>query len=819
MKPFKHINAKSIEEAAAALKSGEVSLNAGGTDLLGTLKDNILPDYPETVVNIKSIPGLDYIKEDGGKLKIGALTRLADIAENAAAQEKYTALAQAARAAATPNVRNMASIAGNIAQLNRCWYFRKPENRFDCMRKGGKECFAILGDNRYHSIFGGVKVGPTPCTQECPAGTDIPGYFARLRQGDWDAAARLFLTVHPLPMITGRICAHPCQDGCNRNQTDESVAINSVERTLGDYIMDNADRFYAPPEKETGKSVAIVGSGPAGLSAAYYLRKAGNKVTVYDSKEEAGGMLMYAIPAYRLPKDLVRRLIGIFKNMGVEFKLGVKVGDAVMPEELERSYDSVLYATGTWKRPVMGISGEELTVFGLDFLVEIKKWMEGKIGQEVFVMGGGNVAMDVAMSAKRLGAKKVTLACLEPRGRMPASAEEIARAEEEGIVVMPGWGLGKVVEENGVVKGMQLKRCTSPWDENGAFNPQYDACEVTFVEAENIMLATGQKVDLSYFGEKYEIQLYRGYLDVDKETAMTSREGIFGAGDAVKPGLAIAAIATGRKAAAGMNSYLGVDGNIDIPKQSSLTFDTEGIKVTEPLPLHELSVEKRRIDVEDSTTATPDEAAGEARRCLNCGCFNVHPSDIAPALIALDASIVTNLRTIPAKDFFEARVPGGTVLDRDEIITEIVIPEPPAGSKSAFKKFAFRKSIRLSHRQLRRARRHGRPARVPGCRRAKAGPCREGRKGSGRQADERGCRGRGGRGRRSRRNAARGHEVQGADRQNARQAHAPVHDEVKGPRRTNVIKNKKPERQYPTDRSRLFCALGRVCLRAHLIVR
>ena len=693
MKPFKHINAASLDEAARALSDGKTSLIAGGTDLLGTLKDNVLPDYPQTVLNIKSVPGLDYINEDDGMLKVGALTRLSDIAENETVNEKFTALAQAAGKAAAPNIRNMATISGNIAQLNRCWYFRKPQNRFNCIRKGGDECFAILGDNRFHSIFGGVKAGKTPCTQECPAGTNIPEYFAKLREGDWDEAARIFLTVHPLPMFTGRICAHPCQNGCNRNATDESVSINNVERTLGDYIMDNADKFYAPPETETGKSVAVVGSGPAGLSAAYYLRKAGNKVTIYDVKDEAGGMLMYAIPAYRLPKDLVRRVVDIFKNMGVTFKLGTKIGEDVMPEELERSYDSVLYATGTWKRPVMGISGEDLTVFGLDFLVEIQKWMEGKIGQEVFVMGGGNVAMDVAMSAKRLGAKKVTLACLEPRGRMPASAEEIARAEEEGIIIMPGWGLSKVVEDNGAVKGMELKRCTSPWDESGAFNPQYDECEKTIIEAENIMLATGQRVDLSYFGEKYEIQLYRGYLDVDAETSMTSREGIFGAGDAVKPGLAIAAIATGRKAAVGMNAYLGVSNNISAPEQAALTFDAEGVKVTKPLALHELSVEKRRIDVEDSSTATKEEAIAEAGRCLNCGCYNVHPSDIAPALIALDAGIVTNRRTIPAANFFDVRIPGNTVLENGEIITEIQIPVPPAGAKSAFAKFAFRKSI------------------------------------------------------------------------------------------------------------------------------
>jgi NADPH-dependent glutamate synthase beta subunit-like oxidoreductase len=695
MKPFNHINAVSVEEASNILGSGRAKVNAGGTDLLGTLKDNILPEYPSCVVNLKSIPGLEYIKEEGGMLKIGALTKLADIAENPTVKEKYTALAQAARAVATPNLRNMGTIGGNITQLPRCWYFRKPENRFPCIRKGGQECFAILGDNRYHSMMGGRRLSPSPCTKECPAGTDIPTYFEQIRKGDWDAAAQTFLKLHPLPMITGRVCAHPCQQGCNRNQTDKNVSINCIERALGDYILEHADKYYAPPATETGKSVAIVGSGPAGLTAAYFLRKAGNKVTVYDAKEEAGGMLMYAIPAYRLPKDLVRKVIDIFRKMGVEFKLGKKIGTDVMPEELERSYDSVLYATGTWKRPILGISGEELTVFGLDFLVEIKDWMNGKIGQEVFVMGGGNVAMDVAMSAKRLGAKKVTLACLEPRDRMPASEEEIARAEEEGVIIMPGWGLSKVIEEKGVVKGIELKRCTSPWDETGAFNPQYDECEKTIVEAENVMLATGQAVDLSYFNEKYQVQLTRrGLLDVDAETLMTSRKGIFGAGDAIKPGLAIAAIASGRKAANGMNRYLGTYVPEVKPADNVfLSLDPDGISVTEGLKLRELDASKRAIDVEDSVSPTMAEAAEEAKRCLNCGCYAVSPSDTAPALIALSAKIVTNKRTIDAEDYFDVRIGSNTVLAEDEIVTEIQIPAPPAGSKSAFIKMAWRKAI------------------------------------------------------------------------------------------------------------------------------
>ena len=697
MKPFNHTNAKSLEEAAAALSRGNTTLNAGGTDLLGTLKDNILPDYPKTVVNIKTVPGLDYIKEEDGMLKIGAVTRLSDVAENTVVKNKYTALAQAAGSVASPHVRDMGTIAGNIAQLNRCWYFRKPDNRFYCIRKGGKECFAATGENRYHSIFGGMKACATPCTQECPAGTDIPAYMALIRSGNWDEAAKTIMKYNPMPALTGRVCAHFCQTGCNRSQEDESVLVGGVERTLGDYMLDNSDKFYMPPTKETGKSAAVVGSGPSGLSAAFYLRKAGNKVTVYDSKEEAGGMLMYAIPNYRLPKDIVRKYIKVLEKMGIEFKLNTKIGEDIKPDELEKQYDSVCYATGAWKRPVIGIAGEELMVFGLDFLVEVNKWMEGKVGSEVLVTGGGNVAMDVAITAKRLGAKKVTLACLEPRDRMPASSEEITRAEEEGIIIMPSWGLSKVVEENGVVKGMELKRCLSPWDEKGAFNPQYDENDKVVVNAENILMAIGQGVDLSFLDEKYQIELNRrGLIDVSEDTQMTSREGVFAGGDATTgPKTVIGGVASGHKAANGMNRYLGVKYS-EVNGESTptfISFDTEGVLKTEALKLKEVDLAKRSIDVEDSATPTIEDALTEAQRCKNCGCYTVHPSDTAPALIALDAKIVTNRRTIDAEDFFAVKTPGSTVLAVDEIMTEIQVPAPPAGAKTAFIKFALRKSI------------------------------------------------------------------------------------------------------------------------------
>jgi CO/xanthine dehydrogenase FAD-binding subunit len=399
--------------------------------------------------------------------------------------------------------------------------------------------------------------------------------------------------------------------------------------------------------------------------------------------------------------------------MGVVFELNTRVGEDLLPEELERRYDSVCFATGAWKRPVVGISGEELTVFGLDFLVEVNQWMAGKVGSEVLVTGGGNVAMDVAVTAKRLGAEKVTMACLEPRERMPASADEIARAEAEGVVIMPSWGLGAVLEENGLVKGMELKRCVSPWDETGAFNPVYDENEKLQIRAENILMAVGQQVDLSFLSERFQLQLNRrGLIDVEKETGMTSRKGVFAGGDAATgPATVIGSVANGRIAADGMNRYLGAPAISSSANGASggglgadgagngkqfIGFDSEGIQETKALRLKELDADKRRLDLEDSATPTVEETEQEARRCLNCGCYAVAPSDIAPALVALGAVIVTDRRRVDAEEFFSAGLPDCTVLDLDEVITEIRIPAPAQGGRSAFVKFAFRKSIDFS---------------------------------------------------------------------------------------------------------------------------
>jgi len=307
--------------------------------------------------------------------------------------------------------------------------------------------------------------------------------------------------------------------------------------------------------------------------------------------------------------------------------------------------------------------------------------------------------MDVAVTAKRLGAKKVTLACVEPRDRMPASSEEIERAEAEGVVVMPSWGLSRVFEEDDVVSGMELKRCTSVWDENGVYSPQYDENDKLVVKAHNILLAIGQRVDLSFLGEKYHIQMTeRGLIDVDADTQMTSRKGVFAAGDATTgPATVVESIKNGRKAAEGLNGYLGVavekaECGCDCGHPVT-TSDNEGLASKVSLKLHELDADKRNLDLEDSQTPSDEEAICEAKRCLNCACYAVHPSDTAPALIALNAEIVTNKRTLCAEGLFEANTLSNTVLDFDEVITEIRIPKLPDGAKSIFKKMALRKSI------------------------------------------------------------------------------------------------------------------------------
>ncbi len=501
MKPFKHIDATTINGAIKLKSKGKAKLIAGGTDLLGILKDKILPEYPETVINIKTIPNLDYIREDGTGLKVGALTKLEDIARSPVIREKYKILAEAAEAVATPHIRTMGTLGGNLCQDVRCWYYRSPNQiggRIDCYLKGGKECYALTRENQYHSIFGGLRFAETPCQSACPGHVNISTYLSQLREGNLLEAARVLLQNNPIPAITGRVCPHFCEQSCNRGDFDESLSIRDIERFVGDYILDRADEVIEKPGGSTRKKVAIIGSGPAGLTAAYYLRLAGHRVTVFDRMEEAGGLLRYVIPSYRLPKDIVTRTVKSFENIGIEFRLKVDIGKDATLNKLKKEYDAVFIGTGAWNPVSIGLDGEESAKFGLEFLANVQKGIKKALGKKVLVIGGGNAAIDVASSSLRLGAEEATLACLESREEMPALPWEIEQAEEENVKVMPSWGPHKVLKSHGKVVGMELIRCTSVYDKSGRFAPTYDENVKTTVEADVIVMAVGYATDLKF---------------------------------------------------------------------------------------------------------------------------------------------------------------------------------------------------------------------------------------------------------------------------------------------------------------------------------
>ncbi len=690
MKKFKHLNAASLEDAVAALKEygKKARLIAGGTDLLGEMQDAVLPDYPEVVVNLKSIPGLDCLREEDGRLHIGALTRLEDIAASDLVKERYGLLAEASCRTASPHIREMGTVAGNICQSNRCWYYWVPDNRFDCLRKGGPACHAVIGDARYHSIFGSTRVSATPCSVACPAGIDIPDYMDLVRKQDIAGAARMLLEANPLPAVTGRVCPHFCQAKCNRAAYDETVSIRSVERFLGDYVLDHPD-LLAGTAKKTGKKVAVIGAGPAGLSAAVYLNRSGHAVTVYEKTDRAGGVLAHGIPPYRLPGDIVARQIAALEQTGIE----IRTGAGVDPASLASEYDAVLLACGAGGKASPGIEGEELLVSGLGFLKAVNAGDRTVPGRNVAVLGGGNVAIDVARTLLRLGAKPVIL-YRRGRDEMPALPEEIAAAEEEGIelhfLVSP---VAVKQEEEGVALTCVSVKLGAP-DASGRPRPEPVPGSETAAAYDAVIEALGERPDLSIVPDEY---LADGKLRIDENSARLGGS-LFAAGDFVTgASTVIQAIAAGRNAALGIDTFLGGHettndgGRNDAPD----TFDTACLAKTPRLRAPKTPVPERlrRLEGEDVGALPADAITKEAGRCFNCGCIAVNPSDMAPALIAVGADIRTTARTIPAGEFFAVNGERTTVLADDEIVVEIIVPGPVPGTRNRFLKSAIRKSI------------------------------------------------------------------------------------------------------------------------------
>jgi NADPH-dependent glutamate synthase beta subunit-like oxidoreductase/CO/xanthine dehydrogenase FAD-binding subunit len=690
MKPFIHHTAQSIGEATRLLVKykGKAKVNAGGTDLLGVMKNRIAVEYPEAVIDLKNIKGLDYIVEDESGIRIGALARLADVLKSPTVKKEYKLLADAVYSVASPHVRNMATIGGNLAQEVRCWYYRYPRHvggPIVCLRKGGKICAALAGDNRYHSLFGAAPMEQRPCSSHCPANADIPAYMSKVRKGDFAEAAGILVERNPLAAVTGRVCPVFCESECNRREFDESVAIQCVERGVGDYMLENKAAYFVAPGKKTGKKVAIVGSGPAGLSAAYYLRKSGNEVTVYERMAEAGGMLRYSIPPFRLAKDVVKKFVDALSGMGIKFELGTDVSGAKAVSDLRKKYDAVLLAQGTWRSLKLGVPGEsaEGVHYALDYLAKINKGEKVALGRRVVVVGGGSVAMDAARTARRLGASEVHVVCLECRDpnskdNMLALEEEIIQAEEEGIVIHPFLGVQTILVSGGKVSGVDTVACLSVREPDGSFKPQYDrTCTALNLQADSIIVSIGQAAE-------------------SQAASQGDAEGVFRCGDVASgPSTVIQAVASAREAAKAIESLLSGGAGAAKEEKRPLSLADSSLDLAPRVQsrIRPASQRTNGIDLEDIPGLTRKEIEAEAHRCFNCGCLAVGPSDIAIALVALNANIVTTKRSIKAERFFAATATCSTVLESGELIKEIRVPKVPAGARQRYDKFTLRKPI------------------------------------------------------------------------------------------------------------------------------
>lgn len=706
MKSFGHATPRTVKEAVTWLERsrGKAKIIAGGTDLLGLLKNEVLRDFPEAIIDIKAIPSLRYIREDRSGLKIGASTKLANIAHSELVKKTHPALAEAARSVGSPQIRNMATIGGNLCQDVRCWFYRASPfvgEPYDCIRKGGKRCYALTGQNRYHSVFGASEMDHASCRDRCPGHINIPAYLDRIREGDLDSAARILLEGNPIPAITGRVCHHFCEKGCVRNEFDEPVSVGGIERFVGDYVLDHADRFFKPIKDLTGKKVAIVGSGPAGLSAAFYLVRMGHQVSIFERMADAGGMLFYGIPPYVLPRDIVKRTVKAIEKAGARFTLGVEVGADISLEGLKKEYDGLFIGTGAWCTRKIGIEGEELTRPALSLLTGLDSGLDEIAGKRVLVVGGGNVAVDTARTALRLGSREVTMIYRRSREEMPAYPEKVREALKEGVKILYLTSPVRVMVSNGRVEGCEcIRNELGKPDESGRRRPIPMDGSQFVIPCDAILPAIGQSPDLSWTSDISGLERSRyGTLVVDRDTGQTSLPKVFASGDAVSgPKTVIDAVASARKTALAMDRFLtgakGHEGTRSEGKGRLLRFGDDCIERKKRARMPTAPRSRRAIDVEDVGSLKGKEVEEESKRCFSCGCVAVNPSDLATVLLALDAQIKIagpeGNRIVPVGDFF---TPSGNDLRKGEMVTEILIPRPKKGFHQVFLKFRERRAI------------------------------------------------------------------------------------------------------------------------------
>jgi NADPH-dependent glutamate synthase beta subunit-like oxidoreductase len=498
-----------------------------------------------------------------------------------------------------------------------------------------------------------------PCMVGCPVKTEAGRYVNLIAQGHYAEAYKVARMPNPFASICGRICAAPCEGECRRGKLDEPIAIRALKRFVTERfgiesMIDilKMQESIKPKIKKKNKMVAVIGAGPAGLSCAHDLALAGYDVTVFERNSVPGGMLRLGIPEYRLPRELIRLEINAILGLGIELKLNKEIGrDFSLNDLRNNGYDAIFLSVGAHKNRVLNIEGADTdgVLYAVDYLLNINMGYKIELGERIVVIGGGNVAfdvartavrqekieplassditaaLDVARSAVRFGAKKIDMVVLEPFNKMLADEEEIDQALEERISIHNSIGPKRIITENGKITAVEIMDVASLFDEEGRFNPQFVAGSERLIEADSVIISIGQKPELNFISPHDGIELTEyGTIKVDKEKLATTAEGIYAGGDAAfGPRIAIMAIADGRLASRSIDEYL--SGNKTVPKEIKVKcFDTynyhpiKGYTQIHRQPIPVLPIERRIGIAQVELGYDENLAKQEASRCLRC---------------------------------------------------------------------------------------------------------------------------------------------------------------------------------------------------------
>ncbi len=485
--------------------------------------------------------------------------------------------------------------------------------------------------------------GTAPCKTACPAHIAIQGYLQLAKEGRYQEALALIKKDNPLPAICGRICNRRCEDACTRGTIDEAVAIDAVKRFVAEQDLNAATRYIPKPTVPSLKGgfdekIAIIGSGPAGLSCAYFLAEKGYKPTIFEKDEKPGGMLTYGIPSYKLEKDLIAAEIDVIKAMGVEIKCGVEVGKDVTIEQLRKQgYKGFYIAIGCQGGRKAGVPGEDAqgVYTAVEFLREAGTKESFELGGDVIVIGGGNVAIDAARTSSRCTQGKVTMVCLENKDEMPASREEILEASEENITIQNGWGPKEILVENGKAAGVVFKKCTRVYDDSHRFAPVYDEEQTMTLRCGSVIFSVGQSIVWGDLLKNTKVELRpNGGAVADRLTYQTAEPDIFVGGDVYTgPKFAIDAIAAGREGAVSLHRFvhehctLTIGRNrrdfIELDKDDLFIASYDNTDRQRPEKAEEAQAKSFR---DLSHTLTEEQVKAETSRCLGCGASVVDPN-------------------------------------------------------------------------------------------------------------------------------------------------------------------------------------------------